>query len=86
MTHQIPHDLTCNITPTNQNATRIHRTPLLGSVRRSRGTHQSVTAFVRPDHHLVDRLAALGQSVKQGVELALKKLDKILMATVANQR
>ena len=82
--YQVAHDLTCNIAPSDENAPRTHRCPVLNTTASS--THKAFAALVCPGHDVPDRILALGQAVEHGNKFALEELHKVFVAAVAYER
>jgi len=73
ITYQIPHHLTCNISPSDENASRTHRTPLfLPTMISTAASHESLAALVSPAHNLTHGLAAFGKSLENGDKFDLE--------------
>lgn len=93
-THQIPHNLTSNIPPADQQTPRAHCDPLLGarlllSMRdraRRMYANQPLTHRVRPNNHIPYRLLAMLQAIQNSNELHFQQRMQVLVPAVTYQR
>jgi hypothetical protein len=80
--YKIPHDLACDISPTNQDASRAHRASVICTWAR---THEPLTALVRPRHYISHGLCALSKTIHQAPEFDLQQLNEIFVPAVADE-
>jgi hypothetical protein len=84
--YQIPHYLTCNISPSNENTARTHRSPLLLSSKVCTVvTHEPLATLVGPAHNFTNRLTRFAEAFQKADKFYFEQLHKVFVTAVANK-